>query len=72
MSRRDTAAMLKAVPDEMVTTFATAGTPDESRERVSRMWEYADSMTLNLPHYFVPAERIARYRDAIVDTFCRS
>lgn len=71
-SRRDIAAMLKAVPDEMVTTFAIAGTPDESRERVNRMWEYADSMTLNPPHYFVPAERIARYRDAIVDTFYKS
>ena len=64
--------MLKAVPDKMVTTFAIAGTPDEARERVDRMWEYADSMTLTAPQYFVPAERIARYRDAIVDTFYKS
>jgi alkanesulfonate monooxygenase SsuD/methylene tetrahydromethanopterin reductase-like flavin-dependent oxidoreductase (luciferase family) len=29
--RKDTDAMLKAVPDEMVTTFAIAGTPDDAR-----------------------------------------
>ncbi|HSU90904.1 MAG TPA: LLM class flavin-dependent oxidoreductase [Sporolactobacillaceae bacterium] len=52
-SRKDTTAMLKAIPDEMVTTFAIAGTPDDARERVAKMWEYADSMTLSSPHYFV-------------------
>ena len=39
-ARKDTAAMLKVVPDEMVTTFAIAGTPDDARERVAKMWEY--------------------------------
>jgi alkanesulfonate monooxygenase SsuD/methylene tetrahydromethanopterin reductase-like flavin-dependent oxidoreductase (luciferase family) len=71
-ARRDTAAMLKAVPDEMVTTFAIAGTPDETRERVNSMWEHADSMTLTPPQYFIPAERMAHYRDAIADTFYKS
>src|SRR5438045_6842409 len=52
-ARRDTAAMLKAVPDEMVTTFAIAGTPDDARERVAKMWQYADSMTLSAPQNFL-------------------
>jgi hypothetical protein len=32
------------------------------------MWEYADSMTLSSPPYFVPPERMNMYRSAIVDT----
>ncbi len=67
-SRKDTAAMLKAVPDEMVATFAIAGTPDYARERISKMWEHADSMTLSPPQYFVPPARFVQYRTAIVDT----
>jgi len=70
--RNDSAAMLKAIPDEMVTTFAIAGTPDEARERVEKMWRYADSMTLSPPPYFVGGNRIGEYREAIVDTFYRS
>ena len=60
--------MLKAVPDEMVTALAIAGTPDDARERISKMWAYADSMTLSPPQYFVPPARVAEYRNAIVDT----
>lgn len=69
--RNDSAAMLKAVPDEMVTTFAIAGTPDDARERVEKMWQYADSMTLSPPQYFVGGNRLAEYHAAIVDTFYR-
>jgi hypothetical protein len=36
------------------------------------MWQYADSMTLSAPQYFVPAERMAGYRDAIAKTFYKS
>jgi hypothetical protein len=43
--------MLTAVPDEMVTTFAIAGTPDDARERLAQMWQYADSMTISPPQY---------------------
>jgi len=67
-SRKDTAAMLKAVPDEMVTTFAIVGTRDEALERISKMWEYADSMTLSPPQHFVAPARLAEYRTAIADT----
>jgi probable F420-dependent oxidoreductase len=68
-SRKDTAAMLKAVPDEMVTTFAIAGTPDDARERVAQMWQYADSMTLSPPQFSVKSARVNEYRSAIADTF---
>lgn len=67
--RSDVAAMLKAVPDEMVTTFAIAGTPDETRERVERMWHYADSMTLSAPVNFLSSAKVAEYREAIVRNF---
>ena len=65
--RNDSAAMLKAVPDEMVTTFAIAGTPDEARERIERMWRHADSITLSPPANFIRAAKVAEYRKAIVD-----
>jgi alkanesulfonate monooxygenase SsuD/methylene tetrahydromethanopterin reductase-like flavin-dependent oxidoreductase (luciferase family) len=71
-ARRDTEAMVKAVPDEMVTTFAIAGTPEDALERVSQMAHHADSLTLSPPQYFVPANRIAEYHDAIVNTFYKS
>lgn len=67
-TRKDTIAMLKAVPDDMVTTFAIAGTPDDALERISKMWEYADSMTLSPPQYFVPPAHLTEYRTAIADT----
>jgi probable F420-dependent oxidoreductase len=67
--RNDTAAMLKAVPDEMVTTFAIAGTPDDARERVAQIWQHADSMTLTAPMYFLSSAKIAEYREAIVSNF---
>lgn len=71
-ARKDVPAMLQAVPDEMVTTFAIAGAPDEARERVDRLWQYADSITLSAPQNFLPAQRIAEYRDAISSTFYKS
>ncbi|HUA36369.1 MAG TPA: LLM class flavin-dependent oxidoreductase [Candidatus Binataceae bacterium] len=71
-SRGDTAAMLKAVPDEMVTTFAIAGTPDEAGERVEKIWPHADSMTISPPQYFVPPDRLNGYRDAIINTFYKA
>lgn len=71
-AQKDVPAMLRAVPDEMVTTFAIAGTPDEARERVARLWQHADSMTLSAPQNFLPAKRIAEYRDAISNTFYKT
>lgn len=71
-AQKDVPAMLRAVPDEMVTTFAIAGTPDEARERVAQLWQYADSITLSAPNNFLPAKRITEYRDAISNTFYKT
>jgi alkanesulfonate monooxygenase SsuD/methylene tetrahydromethanopterin reductase-like flavin-dependent oxidoreductase (luciferase family) len=68
-ARHDTAAMVKAIPDEMVTTFAIAGTPESALERVGQMALHADSLTLSPPQYFVPADRLAGYQAAVVNTF---
>jgi probable F420-dependent oxidoreductase len=68
-SRGDTTAMVNAIPDEMVTTFAIAGTRDEVRERVEALWQIADSMTLAAPAVLVDAMEAGRYRAAIAETF---
>lgn len=68
-ARGDTAGMIAAVPDEMVTTFAIAGTSDEVRERVEALWQIADSMTLAAPAVFVEPTEAGRYRAAIAETF---
>jgi probable F420-dependent oxidoreductase len=67
--RGDMAAMTAAIPDEMVTTFAIAGTPDEVRERVDRMWRFADSLTLAPPAVGVDPAKLARYQSAIAAAF---
>jgi probable F420-dependent oxidoreductase len=65
--RNDSAAMIKAVPDEMVTTFAIAGTAGEVGERIERMWRFADSITLSPPQNYIRGAKVAEYRKAIVD-----
>ena len=67
--RDDSAAMLKAVPDEMVKTFAIAGTPDDARARVEDLWLTADSLTLAAPFYFIDGMKVAGYQQAIAQTF---
>jgi probable F420-dependent oxidoreductase len=68
-SRKDFDGMKKAVPDEMVTTFAIAGTPDEGRERVEEFWKVADSITLSPPNSLIDGASIASYQKAIAETF---
>jgi alkanesulfonate monooxygenase SsuD/methylene tetrahydromethanopterin reductase-like flavin-dependent oxidoreductase (luciferase family) len=61
--------MRKAVPDEMVTTFALVGTPEECRERIEEFWKLADSITLTPPNAMLDGATIAGYQKAIADTF---
>ena len=70
-ARGDVAAAVAAVPDEMVDTFSTAGTPDEVRERIERFSTLADVVTLVPPGLggLLPAERVEGYREAILRTF---
>jgi probable F420-dependent oxidoreductase len=67
--REDLDGMLKAVPDEMVNTFAIAGTPDEAKTRVEDLWKTADSLTLTAPFYFIEGTKVAGYQQAIAETF---
>jgi probable F420-dependent oxidoreductase len=68
-ARGDTAAMIKAIPDEMVNTFGIAGTADEARERVAKMAEHADSLTLVPPQHMIKGAKIGAYDAAIARTF---
>jgi probable F420-dependent oxidoreductase len=68
-ARGDTAGMIKAVPDEMVNTFGIAGTADEARERVAKMGEHADSLTLVPPQHMIRGAKIGAYDAAIARTF---
>jgi probable F420-dependent oxidoreductase len=67
--RKDHDAMVRAIPDEMVTTFAVAGTRDEARERVAELCANADSLTLTAPIYSIDPLRIGGYQRAIAETF---
>jgi probable F420-dependent oxidoreductase len=68
-ARKDFNAMRKAVPDEMVSTFALVGTPEEGRERIEEFWKVADSITLTPPNAMLDGATIAGYQKAIADTF---
>jgi probable F420-dependent oxidoreductase len=70
--RNDAEAMIKAIPDEMVSTFAIAGTLREVRERVEALWRSCDSMTLAAPAVLVGGEKIAHYQRAIAEAFYQS
>lgn len=67
----DVATAVAAIPDEMVDTFSTAGTPDEVRERIERLSARADVVTLAPPGLggLLAAERVDAYRQAILQTF---
>ena len=67
--RKDFAAMRDAVPDEMVNTFALAGTPDECAERIEEYWKVADSITLVPPNAMLDSAAVRGYQQAIADTF---
>ncbi len=67
--RKDFVAMRDAVPDEMVKTFALAGTPDDAREQIEAYWKHADSITLMPPNSMLDGATVAGYQKAIADTF---
>jgi probable F420-dependent oxidoreductase len=68
-ARGDTAEMIKAVPDEMVNMFGIAGTAEEARDRVAKMAQHADSLTLVPPQHLIKGAKIGAYDAAIARTF---
>lgn len=69
MSRKEMAACVGAVSDEMAETFIVLGTPDECRRRIEEVWDVADSFCLVPPIVGVPPEKIIFYIGGIADTF---
>ena len=57
------------VTDEMAKTFVVCGTPDEVRERVSAIWDTADSATLVPPSYGLEPGALLQYAAKIADIF---
>jgi len=67
--RNDTQAMMDAITDEMVDTFAVAGTPDDVRRKLAPYVDLADSICLTPPGELIDPAETARYRQAIIETF---
>jgi probable F420-dependent oxidoreductase len=57
------------VPDDMVRTFVVVGKPEKVRERVERLWAFADSLCPVAPVYALPVEKLAYYSEQIAQTF---
>lgn len=57
------------VPDEMVRTFVAVGKPEKVRERVERLWTFADSLCPVAPVYALSVEKLANYSEQIAQTF---
>ena len=69
-ARRDGAAMIAAVPDEMVDAMACAGTPDQARQQfAARFAGVYDSTLLYSPSFGLTPERFQESLDAIIETF---
>jgi probable F420-dependent oxidoreductase len=69
VQRGDYLSVKHLVTDEMVETFVACGTPDEVRERVSAVWDYADSACLNPPSYGLEAGAMLQYGARIAELF---
>jgi len=71
VKRGDYLSVRHLVTDEMARTFVVCGTPAEVRERVSAIWEHADSATLSPPSYGLDPGATLGYIGRIAETFYR-
>jgi alkanesulfonate monooxygenase SsuD/methylene tetrahydromethanopterin reductase-like flavin-dependent oxidoreductase (luciferase family) len=69
VKRADYLSVKHLVTDEMAQTFVVCGTPDEVRERVSAIWEFADSACLNPPSYGLETGAMLQYGARIAELF---
>ena len=63
--------MIGAVSDEMIDTFAIAGTPDDVRAQLAR-WDDLDVAVLFPPTFQLEADEIVANHRALVETFAAS
>jgi probable F420-dependent oxidoreductase len=68
----DFAAMVKAVPDEMVDAIAIAGRPEDVRDQLKQWDGLADHVLLYSPSIGLSPERGAENLEAIVETFAQN
>lgn len=69
VKRGDYLSVKHLVTDEMAQTFVVCGTPDEVRERVSAIWDHADSACLVPPTYGLDPGQLLRYGAKIAELF---
>jgi alkanesulfonate monooxygenase SsuD/methylene tetrahydromethanopterin reductase-like flavin-dependent oxidoreductase (luciferase family) len=69
LERKDMAAWVGAVTDEMAETFVILGSADECRKRVEEVWDVADSFCLCPPIGGLAPEKVGFYVGAIAETF---
>jgi alkanesulfonate monooxygenase SsuD/methylene tetrahydromethanopterin reductase-like flavin-dependent oxidoreductase (luciferase family) len=70
--RRDTDAMIAAVPDEMLDEMALAGTQEDVIARFDADFAHRhDHVLLYPPSFGIEAGRFAENANAIIDTFAR-
>jgi probable F420-dependent oxidoreductase len=67
--RNDTAAMIEAVTDDMVETYAAAGDVDAVIKKLRPYAGLADSVILSPPDQLIAPEESERYRAAIIAAF---
>ena len=68
----DFAAMVKAVPDEMVDAIAIAGRPEDVRDQLKQWDGLADHVLLYSPSIGLSPERGAENLEAIVESFAQN
>lgn len=68
VGRGDYASVAHLVPDEMVRTFVAVGAPEKVRERIDRLWSWADSLCVVPPVYALAPEKVLAYSQAIAQT----
>jgi len=69
VQRGDYLSVARLVPDEMVRAFVAVGKPEKVRERVERLWAFADSLCPVAPVYALSVEKLAYYSEQIGQTF---
>jgi probable F420-dependent oxidoreductase len=69
VQRGDYHSVAHLVPDDMVRTFVAVGKPDQVRERIERLWAFADSLCPVAPVYGLSMEKLVYYSERIAQTF---
>lgn len=69
VQRRDTRAALDAIPEEMVLTYACAGTVDEVHKQILRWAPYVNDIRLSVPLGSLPDDEIEANWRQVIEAF---